>query len=54
MVLVGGVAHVLLVIACMAGFLQLRPSRKQWGQFFGGGVLALAYLMLIVVITAPR
>jgi hypothetical protein len=30
-VMVGGVAHFLVIIACMAGFLQLRPRRKQWG-----------------------
>jgi hypothetical protein len=54
MVLVGGVAHFLLIIACMAGFLQLRPGMKHWGQFFAGGLLASAYLVLIVVTTAPH
>jgi hypothetical protein len=38
----------------MAGFLQLGPGRKQWGQFFGGGLLALAYFILIVVTIAPH
>jgi hypothetical protein len=50
----GGVAHFLIIIACMAGFLHLRPRRKQWGQFFGGGILALAYFALIIAIAAPR
>lgn len=54
MVMVGGVAHFLLIIACVAGFLQLRPRGKQWGQFFGGGVLASAYFALIIAIAAPR
>jgi len=54
MVLIGGVAHFLLIIACMAGFLELRPGAKQWGQFFAGGLLALAYFALIVVTTAPH
>jgi len=54
MVMVGGVAHFLLIIACMAGFIQLRPRRKQWGQFFAGGFLALAYFALIIVTAAPR
>jgi len=54
MVMIGGVAHFVLIIACMAGFLQLRPRMKQWGQFFGGGLLALAYFALIIVTTAPR
>jgi hypothetical protein len=53
-VMVGGVAHFLVIIACMAGFFQLRPRRKQWGQFFGGGILALAYFALIIAIAAPR
>jgi hypothetical protein len=54
MVMVGGVAHFLLIIACMAGFIQLQPRRKQWGQFFAGGFLALAYFALIIVTAAPR
>lgn len=54
MVMVGGVAHFFLIIACMAGFIQLRPHMKQWGQFFAGGFLALAYFALIIVTTAPR
>ncbi len=52
-VLLGGVAHFLLIIACIAGFLQLRPGRKQWAQFFAGGLLAMAYFALIIVTTAP-
>jgi hypothetical protein len=54
MVTVGGVAHFLLIVACVAGFLQLRPRGKQWGQFFGGGILASAYFALIIAIAAPR
>jgi len=54
MVLVGGVGHFVLIIACMAGFLHQRPSVKHWGQFFGGGILALVYFGLIVATTAPH
>jgi hypothetical protein len=54
LVLVGGVAHFLLIISCMAGFLQLRPGAKLWGQFFAGGLLVLAYFALIIVTTAPH
>jgi hypothetical protein len=53
-VMMGGVAHVLIIVACVAGFLHLRPRGMQWGQFFGGGVLALAYFALIIAIAAPR
>jgi hypothetical protein len=54
LVMVGGVAHFLLIIACMAGFLQLRPRGKQWGKFFGGGFLALGYFALTIAIARPR
>jgi hypothetical protein len=54
MVMVGGMAHFLLIIACMAGFLQLRPGMKHWGKFFAGGLLTLAYLILIFAIAAPH
>ena len=48
MVMVGGMAHFLLIVACMAGFLQLRPHIKQWAQFIAAGFLASAYFALIV------
>ena len=54
LVLIGGVAHFLLIISCLAGFIQLRPRMKQWGQFFAGGFLALAYFALIIATTAPH
>jgi hypothetical protein len=54
MVMGGGLAHFLLIIVCMAGFLKLRPTWKLWVQFFAGGLLATAYLALIVATTAPR
>lgn len=54
MVLLGGVAHFLLIIGCLAAFLQLRPSRRQWSQFAAGGALALAYFAVIVITAAPH
>jgi hypothetical protein len=54
LVFVGSMAHFLLIIACLAGFLRLRPVRKQWVQFFAGGLLVLAYMALIIVIAAPH
>jgi hypothetical protein len=54
MVFVGTLAHFLLIIACMAGFLRLRPGKKQWYRFFGGGLLVLVYMALIIVVAAPR
>ena len=54
MVTLGGVAHFILVIACIAAFLQLHPGKKEWGRFVAGGVLVLAYFALIIVAAAPR
>jgi hypothetical protein len=54
MVMVGGIGHFVLIVACIAGFIQLRPRAKNWGQFFGGGLLALIYFGLIIATTAPH
>ena len=54
MVLVGGIGHFILMIACVAAFFGLKPHLKEWGKLVGGGVLALGYLVLIVVTIAPR
>jgi hypothetical protein len=54
MVMIGGLGHFLLIIGCMTAFLQQRPGRRQWTQFFGGGLWSLAYFALIVVTVAPR
>jgi hypothetical protein len=53
MVLVGTLAHFLLIIASMAGFLRLRPGKKQWRHFFAGGLLVLVYMVLIIIVAAP-
>jgi hypothetical protein len=45
--------HVLLIIACVLGFLCVRPTARQWGQLVGGGALALAYLFAIVFAVGP-
>jgi hypothetical protein len=54
LVMVGGLAHFLLIIACMAAFIRLRPHMKQWGQFFAGGFVASTYFALIIAIARPR
>jgi hypothetical protein len=46
--------HFLLIIGCLAGFLRLRPKGRQWGQFVAGGILALAYFIVIIVTTGPQ
>jgi hypothetical protein len=51
---VAAVGHFLLIIACLAGFIRTRPNARQLGQFVAGGLLAVAYLIAIVVITGPQ
>jgi hypothetical protein len=50
-VAVGGLGHFILILACLVGFLRLRPGLHQWWRFIAGGVLAMAYLALIVRLT---
>ncbi len=51
MVAIGGIGHFVLLIACVMDFLELRPGIRQWGQFFAGGLLSIAYLALAVILT---
>lgn len=46
--------HFLLIVACLAGFLRRSPRAREWGQFVGGGVLAVAFLVTIIITTAPQ
>jgi hypothetical protein len=54
MVAVGGIGHFILLVACIAGFLEQKPTAKAWAKFFGGGFLTLAYMALIIATTAPH
>jgi hypothetical protein len=54
MVALGGIAHFILLAACLAAILQQRPERHKWWKFIGGGLICVAYLVLIVVIANPR
>jgi hypothetical protein len=51
MVAIAGIGHFILLIACVVSFLELRPGIRQWGQFFAGGLLSIAYLALAVILT---
>ena len=35
--------HLLIIVACLAGFLRLRPAGRQWTAFVGGGVVAIRF-----------
>ncbi len=54
MVLVGGIAHFILIIACVAAFCNQPKGNKKWWKFAGGAVLTIAYMILIVIIARPR
>ena len=54
MVFIGAIAHIVLIVACVAVFRQLRPKKKEWLQFLAGGVLVLAYFAVIVAILRPH
>lgn len=51
---VAALGHVLLIIACLAGFLRTRPRATQWVQFAAGGALAVVYLVGIILTTGPQ
>ncbi len=46
--------HFLLLIACAAGWLRMRPGLRQVGEFVGGGALAVAYFVVIILTTGPQ
>jgi hypothetical protein len=45
--------HCLIIVACLVGFLRTRPAGRQWGQFFGGGALAIGYLLTMAFTLGP-
>jgi len=45
--------HFLIIGACVAGFLRLRPTGGQWGEFIGGGVLAIGFLLVMAFTVGP-
>jgi hypothetical protein len=52
--LVAGGGHMLLLAACLAGFLRLRPGRRHWAQFVAGGLAAVLYFVAIIITTGPQ
>lgn len=46
--------HFLLIIACLVGFIRLRPNARQIVQFVAGGILAVAYFIVIIATTGPQ
>ena len=54
MVFIGGIAHISLIVACLAAFRQLHPGKKEWWHFLTGGALVLAYFAVIVATLLPH
>ncbi len=50
MVPVGGIAHFIIIIACLAAFYNQPKDNKKWWKFAGGAVLTIAYMVLIIII----
>lgn len=53
MVFVGGIAHFILIIACLDALIHSRDELK-WRRFALGAVVALAYFAVIVAVARPR
>jgi hypothetical protein len=51
---IAAAGHFLMIVACLVGFLRTGPNLRRWGQFLGGGVLAVAYLVAIIFTTGPQ
>jgi hypothetical protein len=51
--LFGALGHFLIIIACLVGFLRLRPNGRECQRFVGGGVLSIAYLLLVAFTLGP-
>ncbi|MDP2997382.1 MAG: hypothetical protein Q8N47_07830 [Bryobacterales bacterium] len=51
---IAAAGHFLLILACLAGFLRMRPGTRRWGQFIAGGALAVGYFVAIVITTGPQ
>ncbi|HEY4874482.1 MAG TPA: hypothetical protein VIH86_02850 [Puia sp.] len=54
MVPVGGIAHFILIIACLSALFNHPKDNKKWWKFAGGAVLTIAYMSLIILIARPR
>src|SRR5215475_5267574 len=54
MVALGGIGHFILIFATLLALLRHNAETGKWWKFVGGGVLAVAYFVLIVAFAQPR
>jgi hypothetical protein len=51
---VAAAGHFLLMAACLAGFLRMRPGLRRTGEFIAGGILAVGYFAVIIMTTGAQ
>ena len=54
LVLLGAIAHFVLIGACVAALFDRRIDDKKPWKIVAGGVSVLAYFALIIAVSAPR
>jgi hypothetical protein len=54
MVPVGVIAHFVLIIASVAALLDSTTGPKKWQRSVAGGLLALAYFAVIIIVARPK
>src|SRR4030095_1403968 len=54
MVALGRIGHFILIFAALLALLRHNAETGKWWKFVGGGVLAVAYFVLIVAFTRPH
>jgi len=47
-------AHCVLILARLVGFIKQRPSSRHGAKFIGGGIVALSYLIALLVLMRPQ
>lgn len=51
--LFAALGHFVLIVACLIGFWRTRPAGREWASFFGGGAIAVGYLLVMVWTIGP-
>lgn len=45
--------HFIMIVACLVGFARTRPAGRQVAAFFGGGVIAVGFVLAMVWTVGP-
>jgi hypothetical protein len=52
--LAAAVAHFVLIVACLAGFLRQNPGWRDWTKFLSAGLVAIGYLVVLMITMRPQ